>query len=82
MNTYWFRQHRYGYGATPKTWEGWVLTASYGLLVGGLSLALKPERQHFTLFVTSVVVATLLFVLIAWRKTEGGWRWRWGEGDD
>ena len=25
MTTYWFRPKRYGYGATPVTWQGWVL---------------------------------------------------------
>jgi len=24
---------------------------------------------------------TILFVGIAWRTTEGGWHWRWGEKD-
>jgi hypothetical protein len=26
MTRYWFRPKRYGYGATPVTWEGWALT--------------------------------------------------------
>ena len=24
--SYWFRPKRYGYGATPITWQGWLLT--------------------------------------------------------
>ena len=26
VTTYWFRPRRYGYGATPMTWEGWAVT--------------------------------------------------------
>ena len=30
MSRYWFKPKRYGYGATPATWEGWAFT---GLIV-------------------------------------------------
>jgi hypothetical protein len=26
--------------------------------------------------------ATLLFLAVCWRTTEGGWRWRWGNRED
>ena len=26
MTRYWFKPKRYGYGATPVTWEGWAFT--------------------------------------------------------
>ena len=29
-------------------------------------------------FAIIVVALTIIFVGIAWRTTEGGWRWRWG----
>lgn len=27
FNKYWFKPKRFGYGATPTTWEGFVSTA-------------------------------------------------------
>jgi hypothetical protein len=43
MTRYWFRPKRYGYGATPTTWEGWAFT---GLIVAILAVgALLPLRN-------------------------------------
>jgi hypothetical protein len=25
VTAYWFKQRRFGYGATPVTWQGWML---------------------------------------------------------
>ena len=36
MTRYWFRPKRYGYGATPSTWEGWAFT---GLVVAIVAVA-------------------------------------------
>jgi len=27
------------------------------------------------------IVLTAVFVFVCWRKTEGGWRWRWGDDE-
>jgi len=35
MSRYWFRPKRYGYGATPVTWEGWALVAGFVVIVAG-----------------------------------------------
>ena len=38
MTEYWFRPKRYGYGATPVTWQGWALTfAAPGLIVAAVA---------------------------------------------
>ena len=84
----WFKPRRYGYGATPVTWQGWVLTAGAVLLVFaaawlliGFDRASPPAAGNVVLFlgVDVVVVAVLWFV--SQRTTAGEWRWRWGTQD-
>jgi hypothetical protein len=75
----WFRPKRPGYGAgLPVRWQGWAATGLYVVAV----LALTPLALTAPL-VYGIAVAGLsaAFVLVAARKTEGGWRWR-GAGDD
>jgi uncharacterized membrane protein len=74
---YWFVPKRFGYGATPVTWQGWAVTLGFA---GALLLALRllptvPEK---------IIVALALIVAmsaISAAKTDGAWRWRGGERD-
>jgi hypothetical protein len=76
-NSFWFKPYTYGIGATPKTWEGWALIGAYVLAVSGLVVLLQDESPVSLLLCIMLLTAALAF--IAWRKTEGGWRWRWGD---
>lgn len=83
MQRYWFKQKRYGYGASPSSWQGWALTAAYVAILTVMSVwlterAVRGESGILT-FIVLTAVLTLIFVAIAWRTTEGGWRWRWGD---
>lgn len=71
---YWFIAKRYGIGATPVTWQGWALSLAFAVALI-IDVQLSPSD-----IVTLVVGAILLFsfTYIAWLKTDGGWRWRWG----
>lgn len=76
---HWFAPKRCGYGAgAPLTWQGWILTLAYVALVTGAGLAVLPVSVVG--FVALMAGATAAFLLIAARKTEGGWRWRGGCG--
>lgn len=79
MARYWFKQKRYGFGASPATWEGWAFTGAYValLLLGSAWMAAAPEARALSYF-TIAAILTIAFVAISWRTTEGGWRWRWG----
>jgi hypothetical protein len=85
MNAYWFRQRRYGLGAVPANWKGWAFVAAYILLLvwAMTSLTAGAHATHpRPLAALGVLIATTpVFVYVCWRKTEGGWRWRWGEDD-
>ncbi len=82
MTHYWFKQKRYGFGASPSSWQGWALTIAYIAAITGLGVwsgsdaAIVEERV--TPFAIIVAALTIIFVGIAWRTTEGGWRWRSG----
>ncbi|QNQ12109.1 hypothetical protein [Sphingomonas alpina] len=71
---YWFAPKLFGLGATPATWQGWVLTLAY-------SAAMLATLRLLPGLVPRIIVClalTAAYVSIAARKTEGGWHWRWG----
>ncbi len=83
MSRYWFRPKRYGYGATPITWEGWVFTLLAVLAIvgsGWLLLGTGAPRGTATVWVWWMIVMVVLAasVAVTRAKTEGAWRWRWG----
>ena len=81
MTTFWFRPKRYGYGATPVTWQGWAVTIAVVLVVVAASLAMRlTERNLWALaaLLAFDAAAVAALVIISRRKTDGEWRWRWG----
>jgi peptidoglycan biosynthesis protein MviN/MurJ (putative lipid II flippase) len=81
MNAFWFQPKAYGYGATPSSWEGWAVTAVYIVVVIAISLILEYRVRTFPSWAVGlavIAVATVAFVWIGVKKTEGGWHWRWG----
>jgi hypothetical protein len=84
MPRYWFRQKTFGYGATPNTWEGWTLSIIICLCLFGVVLlgpAIRDNTIRALWMVLGIALTVGVFIFIAFRKTEGGWRWRSG-GDD
>ena len=79
----WFAPKRYGYGAgLPIAWQGWALLAGYIAVM----LAPTPLLEWDPILGTGIaavvwIFATAFFLLVAKRKTRGGWRWRRGERD-
>ena len=76
----WFSAKRYGYGtALPISWQGWLVTAAYFIVVLGAAyfLARRP-----VVLLSIIVPATILYLVIAARTTKGGMRWRWGGDPD
>ncbi|TPG20485.1 hypothetical protein EAH87_08345 [Sphingomonas koreensis] len=76
-NGYWFVPKLFGWGATPVTWQGWALTIGFAALLVLDFRMIEPVAPRW------VIAAALLigFSVIAARKTDGGWRWRWGGRD-
>ena len=84
MADYWFRPKRFGYGATPITWEGWALTlGSMVVVMGAVGIAVASQILRWpisealiaaAIAVTAVTLAAAISVTR--RKTDGEWRWR------
>ncbi|TPE62886.1 hypothetical protein FJQ54_05045 [Sandaracinobacter neustonicus] len=68
----WFAARRFGIGSgRPIRWQGWALLAAYIAALLGISLpGEKPNGARIGL----IFALTAVFLLIAARKTEGGWR--------
>ncbi|HET7281257.1 MAG TPA: hypothetical protein VFI67_02945 [Sphingomicrobium sp.] len=74
----WFVPKRYGYGATPVTWQGWTLTFGFVAIVFLLSIIF---RHRVILLFAALAPFLIAFIVICARTTKGGWRWRWGDDD-
>ena len=84
MPRYWFRQRRFGYGATPNTWQGWLFMIVSAALTVGVIIAANFVHDNATRFFIIAVGLPLVLgptVLISHAKTEGGWRWHSGDDD-
>ncbi|CAN7635737.1 hypothetical protein [Caulobacter sp. LjRoot300] len=78
MGKPWFRVKRYGFGAgLPCSWEGWALLAGFLVVIvtSGVVFMDRNPLLHFGVF----LAATAIVVVVSWRKSDGPWKWRWGE---
>lgn len=79
----WFAPKRYGYGAgLPIAWQGWALLGGYIALVVLVGIMSESHlgairATAFALF----IAATATVLSLTWKRTRGGWKWRWGSGD-
>ncbi len=83
--TYWFKPRRYGLGATPANQKGWLVVIGFMLIVAAfIAVLMTSDNLSVGLvlaWVAALVAVEMLFVWIAWKKTDGAWRWRWGSKD-
>jgi len=85
MTEYWFKPKQHGIGAgVPLNWKGWALFIAFvGSIIAvpfGTRLVLGYEGSVL-LRVIIVILISPPFLWLAWKKTEGGWRWRRGDED-
>ncbi len=82
MAEYWFKPKRYGYGATPVTWQGWAVTIGTVLAMVVVSLYLRLTERHYWALAVMIAfdaAALLTLFVVCRRKTDGEIRWRWGD---
>ncbi len=77
---YWFKAKLYGWGWTPVTWQGWLITGLY--IVGVLLFALtvdeaSPPREIFFTFILPTLFLTMTLIRICYKTGEKP-RWQWG----
>ena len=81
MTSYWFKPKRYGYGATPCSWQGWAVTIAGVLAVLAASLCVRLEANNpwaLAALLTFDAIVLGVLVIVSYCKTDGEWRWRWG----
>jgi hypothetical protein len=79
---YWFKPRRYGHGAMPSTWQGWAALIAFVILFPLVALALMwvmPNIWGLLAFVIFVPPAVFGFITFVRKKTDGEWRWSWGD---
>ena len=84
MARYWFRPKSYGFGATPITWEGWAISLAVAAVVAGSAVMMtvfvdRADLAAWLIWAAFVAGITFWLVRVSRRRTEGEWRWRWGE---
>lgn len=72
----WFAPKRYGYGARPSTWQGWVATLVF-IILFGLAIGLLPAPLNLICAI-ALVAGFIAFTNV---MTSAPWRWRWGDDD-
>ena len=77
FNKYWFKPKRFGYGAFPITWEGWVFVLGFIVFLAVLLSYFNPN-EHPSMFFSIFIVSVLVLVYVSKIKTKGEWGWRWG----
>ncbi len=76
---YWFKAKIFGWGWTPVTWQGWLITIIFVLMIYIISVINKafPSFNNDWPFVLAVIVLAGAFIFIAYKKGEKP-SWRWG----
>lgn len=77
---YWFKAKLYGYGWDPATWQGWLVSGVYILLVAAFALTIDKNsslREISFTFILPMVLLTTTLLRICYKKGEKP-RWQWG----
>lgn len=70
-NTYWFRRKTTGYGWSPISWEGWLVTlgclllTAGGMLAGTFALLLRREELWLALGCYAIAIAGVALNTVA-----------------
>ena len=81
---YWFRPKSYGYGIIPISWEGWLTSLIFILLIVSFGYIhnLFPLRQikiwDPIWFILEMSVISILLIHLMKNKTKGKIKWYWG----
>lgn len=84
MNTskkLWFKRKMYGWGWTPCSWQGWLITVLYIALLTLFVSWLEPMdtfKQVVIKFILPLSIITLVFIEVAYKKGETP-KWQWGK---
>lgn len=80
---YWFRPKSYGYGLVPISWEGWLATLIFILILLVSVYINDIYSETFSLnqilrFILDLIIISTLFMVVFKDKIEGELKWNWG----
>lgn len=84
-NKLWFKAKRFGWGWTPVTWQGWLVTLGYVIiLVDQAASTMRYDKtgsasvnDTMIYFGLNFILSTVLLLIICYMKGERP-SWRWG----
>ena len=80
-NKLWFKAKSYGWGWTPVTWQGWVVTVVFSALIYlnyvRLESVAGTEQELMMFYIPETIILALILILICYKKGERP-EWRWG----
>jgi hypothetical protein len=80
----WFRAKLYGWGWTPVTWQGWLVTLGYAIVIADqITSTVNYDKtgsgsvsDTMIYFGLNFILSTVLLLVICYMKGErAGWRW-------
>ena len=81
MAKFWFKPKKYGWGITPISWEGWLITImlAVGLILiawidGMFNLDKLPEQEVYRIiarFIFDSIVLSILTICLVKRRVKG-----------
>lgn len=77
---YWFKRRFFGWGWTPATWQGWLVTSIYIAAIVIFSFTIdegSSVSEIFFSFIIPIAVLTAVIIRIAYKTGEKP-RWQWG----
>jgi len=84
MKKIWFKAKEYGWGWYPVTWQGWLVTLVFIVLLllnsWRIDSSSPSDREALTGFLPQTLFLVILLLYICY-KTGGKPRWRWGGKD-
>jgi hypothetical protein len=76
----WFKAKRYGWGWTSATWQGWLITAAFLILIvldaeriDAPSHSVSDTLLHW--IPDTFILVALLIAVCWWAGEKPGWRW-------
>ena len=78
---YWFKRKLYGWGWTPATKEGWLVTVGFLAFIIWYAFRLETMAQVGLLEVAPLIAAVVVLITVCYKTGESP-RWQWGLKDD
>jgi len=62
--TYWFARKTFGWGWTPASWQGWLVTAGFLVIVFLLGRVFPPATHRIDYFGGIIAASVLLLTVV------------------